>query len=229
MPLQDVVEPVVDASGAEKHPSWITVRANTFRSTPGVRLFQSEVNHSSFIRVTIERCTRRRDLNHDWVHNAELVLKFDVSMAQWGAFVSSFGNGSGVPATLNFLLGEGQTPAFPFDSRLEESSKEVRAAVGEAVDAIAVAQAKVDEAFERGAGKKEMRGLLADVTRLVQQAPGNAVFAADSMAEYVEDVVTKAKADIEATVLHAIQAQGLEPGDITIPMLDIGGDVIDVN
>lgn len=230
MPLQDVVEPTLDASGAEKHPSWITVRANTMRST-GTRLFQSEVTHRSFVRVTIERCTRRRDINHDWIHNAQPILEFDVSMAQWGAFVSSFGDGGGVPATLNYILGEGQTPAFPFDSRLDESSKEVRGAVSRAVEVIADAQAKVDEAFERGAGKKEMRGLLAAVTRLISQAPGNSVFAADAMAEYVEDVVTKARADIEATILHAVIAQGLEPGSISVPMLGIGSDddVIDVN
>lgn len=219
------IEPIVlTERGDETHPSWIVIRANRISSSPpGIRLFDSEINHQHFVRVTIQRCTRKRELHKDWIHPTQLLAEVDMSMAQWGGFVSSFGDGSGVPVTLAYFNGE-QIPEAPYESRIAESIQETKDAAARMVEKIAEAQAKVDEAFERGAGRKEMRSLLADVTRLVDQTPGNVKFAAESLTKHVENTVAKARGDVEAMVAHAA-ASGLEVGDVPALSLLEGGPI----
>jgi hypothetical protein len=83
--------------GEETHESWLLIRANHVTSTPGARLFDSEIAHQHYVVVTVTRCRRRRDLKRDWLFNDETLLEMSMSQAQWGAFVSSFGQGAGAP------------------------------------------------------------------------------------------------------------------------------------
>lgn len=205
MSPREFTEIRIAEDGSETHESWIKIGANKISGQ--THLFDSEIAHQHWVRVRVERCRRRRDLGRDWFSNdSKSLIEFDMSEAQWGAFVSSFGNGSGVPATLVRFDGYG-VPEAPHRGRLDESHKEVR-------DAAAKAVAKVQEeydallaAFESGAGKKEMREKIRTLGIFVGNVPGNMEFAAKSMTEHVENVVTKARFDIEAVVLHA-QANG---------------------
>lgn len=195
-----VTEIKVDERGDETHESWLLIRANRVNSNPGASLFDSEILHQHFIRVSISRCTRRRDLGRDFKYNTKTVMEFDLSEAQWGAFVSSFGSGTGVPATLSYLLNE-RVPQAPFESRLNESHKEVREAGNDALSEIKESFENVMSAFEEGAGKKALRAQLHTLMHRINNAPSNMEFAAKSLTEHVENVVTKARADIEAMVL----------------------------
>ena len=90
---------------------------------PGARLFDSEIAHQHYVVVTARRCVRKRDLKRDWTFATEVIFECSMSQAQWGAFVSSFGQGSGVPATLTYLHGVGRVPeAARQESRLLEVS-----------------------------------------------------------------------------------------------------------
>lgn len=190
--------------GDESHESWLLIRANQV-STTGTHLFDSEIRHARYIEVSVTRCTRKRDLNRDWLHNTQTLIEIDMSEAQWGAFVSSFGNGSGVPATLAWFEGK-MIPRAVHNSRLDESHKEVSGAVARGMEQVKEAQAVVQEAFEGGAGKKEMRALLSTLQLRIDQMPGNMEFAAKSMTEHVENVVTKARSDIEGMAYQAAKS-----------------------
>lgn len=211
----------IDERGDETHESWLMIRANHITSFPGARLFDSEIAHPHLVRVTIARCTRKRDLNRDWLHSTECLLEMDMSEAQWGAFVSSFGS-AGVPATLAFFDGERVSGVADLDSRLARSHEEVRAAASRATEQVRAAQAAVDEAFERGAGKREMRELLRTLRIVTGNLPSNMEFAAKSMTEHVENVVTKARSDIEGMVVRAA-AEGIAIEGASLPVLEIEG------
>lgn len=200
--MRPTTEIKITEHGDETHESWVLIRANRVQSN-GTRLFGSEINHNHFIHVAVSRCVRKRSLKHDSLFDTKLLLDVSMSEAQWGAFVSSFGHGSGVPATLTHLDGVGQIPSAPFESRLEESAREVREA---GTEAIAVVKERFDDleaAFERGAGKKELREKIRNLKSGVAHVPANMEFAATSLTEHAENVVTKARADIEAMVAHA--------------------------
>jgi hypothetical protein len=172
----------------------------------GARLFDSDIRHQHYIVVTISRCTRRRDLQRDWTYATQTLAEIAMSQAQWGAFVSSFGEGGGVPGTLQFLVGDGMVPGeTESESRLSVSARDVRNAGNEAFAAIKERQEAIEEAFERGAGKREMRELIRSMHYAIQNAPANMEFAAESLTTHVENVVTKARTDIEAMAVAAAE------------------------
>lgn len=206
MPSPEPTEIRINEDGNEEHESWLLVRANHVSSTPGARLFDSEIQHQHYIRVSISRCERERDLQRDWLSSTKLLIEIEMSQAQWGAFVSSFGNGGGVPATLSWLAGERVPGVSTQDSRLDQSHQDVRSAASRAVEEVSRAHAALREAFDRNAGKRELRELLQTLEIRVANLPANMEFAAKSLTEHVENVVTKARADIEGMAAQAGQA-----------------------
>lgn len=212
----------IDESGTESHESWLLIRANHVSSMPGARLFDSEIAHQRYIQVSVARCTRKRSLNRDWLHDTKVLIQIDMSEAQWGAFVSSFGS-SGVPATLSWFDGAQVPGVAEQDSRLGKSHEEVRGAAEKATAKVVAAQQAVNEAFERNAGKKEMRDLLRALSHATGNLPSNMEFAAKSLTEHVENVVTKARSDLEGMVIRAAQ-NGVELEAGSLPQLEITAD-----
>lgn len=202
--MPEVTEIRVDDRGHETHESWLLIRANNVSSTPGHRLFDSEIPHGHFIKVVVTRCQRQRQLNRDYLYQKEVLLEMAMSQAQWGAFVSSFGNGSGVPATLEFLGGQGYVPQAPAESRFDQSHEEVREAGAKALEEIQQSYERVMDAFENS-GKRDLREALTNMKYVLRNGPLNMEFAAKSLTEHVEAVVTKARADIEGMVLSAME------------------------
>lgn len=204
MPRPEATEIIIQEDGGEEHPSWLLMR---FSHVSGAtRLFDSEIMHQHYVELTVTRCTRMRDLNHDWIHSTETLMEVDMSQAQFGALVSSFGNGDGVPATLNWLTGVGQVPqAATHDSRLDKSRQEVNNAATEAMKEVKKAHKAVQEAFDQKLGVKVTRERLKTLQYKIDQLPGNLEFAAKSLTEHVENVSTKMRADIEAMAYQAVQ------------------------
>jgi hypothetical protein len=67
-----------------------------------------------------------------------------------------------------------------------------------------------------------MRELLATLRNATGNLPSNMEFAAQSLTEHTENVVVKAKADIEALMVRATQnGVAIEAGDL--PVLEIEG------
>lgn len=198
----------------ESHPSYVAIRASRVSCSPGQRLFDSEVHHSHYITVTINRVERHRELNRDWIFPREELIEVAMSAAQWGAFVSSFGEGSGVPATL-FHLGSERVDDPPDESRLDISHAEVLNAANEGVASIREAFEGVKSARAAG-GKRILDGAMRGMEAAIRNAPKNMEFAAKSLTEHTENVVTKARADIEAMVLNV---QGVRVAEL--PFMDI--------
>lgn len=206
---RETTEIIIDEQGDETHESWIKLVTSKPTSTPGRRLFDSEIPHSQYVSVSVYRCKRRRDLNHDFLFTAKLIIEFSMSLAQWGAFVSSFGEGGGVPATLDWLSGD--VPAAPVESRLAQSHQEVRNAGGKALYEIQEAYQDLQAAFDVSAGKKVLREKLQTLKARIQNGPSNMEFAAKSLTEHAENVVTKARADLEGMIVDRSLNAGERP------------------
>jgi hypothetical protein len=66
----------------------------------GRTLFGSALTHEQYLSVEISRAVLTRDYNADHYSNKEQIVRFNISEAQWARFVSSVGNGDGIPITL---------------------------------------------------------------------------------------------------------------------------------
>lgn len=194
----------------EEHPAFGMISVNRCQGTPRT-LFDSEIQHSHTVRLTITRAIRRRMLNRDWLHGTRDLIEIEMSEAQWASHVASMGIGSGTACTLRRVEAEdgsgyAPTPDLPYEPRMEQSLGEVRGAVDALLTDIKDALA----AYEASKTVKNLRALHSTI----ENASGNAAYAAKSLSEHAENTVSKARADVEAMVLQAAHAVGLDPKTI---------------
>lgn len=207
MSQREIVEPIQNEYGDETHPSWAMIGASRVsHGRHGASLFDSDIRHYHTVTVRISTASRRRDLNRDWLHAEKEFIKVEMSEAQWASFVSSMNVGNGVPCTIRRREDEYLVPSAPHEPRLQESMDEVR-------DAAKCAAEKVSEAFAAYKAHKTV-GNLRSLEAMIDNMPANITFAASSLSKHAENVVQRARADIEAMVVTKAQQLGLEPSEI---------------
>lgn len=208
-----------DRGREDTHPAFGVAVVNRSSGTSRT-LFQSDLRHRDTIHLSIRRAERIRDLNRDWVHPRDELIEVEMSLAQWGALVSSIGIGSGVPVTLRRTEQDVRVPEIPFEPRIAASVAETRGAVARLLARARESFEAVTDAVEGRRGVKAIRDALRTHQSVLNNAESNAAFAVTSLAEAAEDVTSQAKADIEAHILSAMALTGA-PASIEAPPLDL--------
>ena len=193
----------------ETHPAFALAAVTRAQGTPRT-LFQSEIQHSHTVTLSIRRAERARQLNRDWLFPRQELIEIEMSEAQWGALVSSVGIGSGVPVTLRATESDPIVPGLSFEPRLETSVDEARAAVGKLLKEARESLAALVEAVETRAGSRAFKDALSRHQAVLRNAEANAAFAVKSLNEATENVLAQARSDFETQVLASAQALGLE-------------------
>lgn len=217
MARRPIVGPEPERDGYERHPAWVTIGASRVNSSaPGKVMFDSDIRHQHYVTVRVCEARRKRDLNRDWIHAGTQIVEVAMSEAQWASFVSSMNTGSGVPATLEWreALADPQVPGMEYEPRLMESMAEVH-------EAAVRAQADVLAAFQAYTQQKTAANLRSLQAAIENMTP-NIDYAAKSLGEHAENVVQRARADIEAFVIAKAEQVGLEPGDLSGMRLGLG-------
>lgn len=205
----------------ETHPSFGMIGAfRTSIGPTGASLFDSDILHNHTVVLRIETAERKRDISHDWIHPVRQLIEVEMSEAQWASFVSSM-NTSGVPCTLNRIQGE-PIERPPHKPRLQHSFDETKAAADSAFADIREAMNAYMELPNTPAGPKK------EALRILQARIDNAVpnvdYAGRVLAEHAENVVQKARADVEAMVVQRAAHLGLDVGAVELPALDMGSE-----
>lgn len=214
--MDDVQPPTVesgmmDGETKESHPAFAVASVGRMHGTSR-SLFQSDLEHGETIRLTISSASRYRGLNRDVVHPEQSIVEVEMSLAQWGALVSSAGIGSGVPVTLRDVEGRGRIPGIPFAPRIEQSLSEVNAAVDKVLERARETLEELTDAIEERRGIRTTREALRSHAATIRNASRNTEFAVNSMKHAAENIVSQAKADIESHILDAVRATGKRPG-----------------
>jgi hypothetical protein len=208
---REVQPPTTNERGDEVHPAFGMIGASRGSSTPGQVLFDSDIRHGNTVRITISRASRRRDLHRDWLFGNDEFVEVELSEAQWASFVSSMNVGSGVPCTIRRTENEARVPELPYDPRLAHSMDEVKGKAAETFAKIKKAMEEYD-ALDPKAPAKDRRAALGKIRNSVEHAEGNLAFATQSLTEHAENVVQRARADIEAMVVDKAAQLGLTAG-----------------
>ena len=186
---------VMDEGNNESHPAFAVVVVTQSHGTEHP-LFGSDLKHRNSFNLTILDATRRRDLNHDWIHPRRVIAEVEMSPAQWASVMSSIGDGRGTPVTLRYANGEHQ-PDFPFESRIQKNLDEVNGEVEGLLADVSAATERLATAINDKLGVKETREALNALQATLRNAPGNAEFAVKSLRRAGEDVVSAVKAETE--------------------------------
>lgn len=214
-------DPTTDEHGFEKHPAWATIGASRVSSGGGIHLFDSDITHQHTVRITLRMASRKRDLHHDWIHGSGDLYEVELSEAQWASFVSAMNSGSGVPCTLRYTKGEGYTDDFPHDPKLAKTITETHDAAQRAFDDIAEAFAEVEKMISGGTAKQKREALNTLRARINNAVP-NVDFAGKQLIGQTEEVVQRAKADVEAFVTARALQLGMNPAELNASgMLEI--------
>ncbi len=218
MARRTIEKPTLTEHGDQRHPAWGMIGASRVStSPPGATLFDSDIRHAHTVIVRIGTATRKRDLNRDWIHAGRQFVEVEMSEAQWASFVSSMNVGDGVPCTIRSREDVYDVPGVPYEPRLRESMAEVESAAARAAEQVAAAFAAYKE-HKTAANLRTLGYVIANM-------PANIGYAAESLSEHAENVVQKARADIEAMVVTKARQLGLEPGDIgAVAQLDAGDE-----
>jgi hypothetical protein len=205
---REIVPPAKGEHEDETHPAFGLIGASRVQTgADGAVLFDSDIKHRHTVIVRVQTARRKRDLHRDWIGTDQRggIVELEMSEAQWASFVSSMNTGDGVSCTIRSREGA-PVPGLPHEPRLHESISEVRGAAEKAFE-------KVKEAFaavEENPTKKNIRHL----KFAIENAPSNVAFAGESLTEHAENVVQKARADVEAMVEGKAAQYGLKPGDL---------------
>lgn len=204
--------PKLNDRGDETHPAWGLIGASRVSSgSPGATLFDSDIQHQHFIVVRLRRASRNRDLGHDRKHGEEQLIEIEMSEAQWASFVSTMNVGDGVPCTIT-RVGSKAMPGVEYEPRLALSMDEVDNAAHKAME-------KIQEAFAAYREKKNAANLRS-LEAAINNAPANIGFAAETLSKHGENVVQRARADIEAMVMSKAEQLGIDPAEISTPLLE---------
>lgn len=202
---------------AETHPAFALIGAYRTQTGPrGKPLFDSDILHRNTVVLRIERAERTRDLHQDWIHGRATLIEVEMSEAQWASFVSSM-NTSGVPCTLR-RLGTERVEDVEYAPRLEESMDETRRAADEAFAAIIDALREFEAT--PATPKRAKDEALAKLRAVVSNAAPNVAYAGKTLGEHAENVVQKARADVEAMVTQHAARIGLDaaPSPLALPV-----------
>ncbi len=197
-----------DIEKTYKHPAFGQFSASRVSvGGRGVTLYGSEFPHHSYIALTLTTSTQRRDLSRDWYHNDQHIVKFALSESQWATFVSSLNVGGGVPATLEWLTGQGQLPELPPIDRRSDYAGDLKNYVKDAVDELKSFEAEIDAL---GLSQKKTKALKDKLLRSRRLLDSTIPFVESSFNEHMEEVVEKSKQEVHGYIQNAVNRAGIQ-------------------
>ena len=206
----------------ESHPAYGVVRIHSVSGS--ATLFDSELKHRHYVTLSVHRATRKRSLSSDWIHgSADAIVEVAMSEVQFARMVSSAGNGSGVPCTLQSVNGNMQEP-LTHKSRMDKFGEEIDKHRSSADKAHRAAEAALEEILS--GTKKMTKENLKNIKGLLEHSRmemgTNMDFVVDQAHEAVEKIVDTGKAEIEAFIGHTATRLGMESLKSEMPRLASG-------
>lgn len=197
----------------ETHPAFVQASFSRRQGHPG-KLYGSNLDHHhTHVTLEVKRSELVHDLSRDWHFSKELLIEVDFSAAQFAELITTMNVGSGVPCTLRFNSKEGKIPGLPEDTsteseRIEES---FNANLAEKVKRFEEYEKQIAEILKKKSiGKADREQIKSMVYQARRFFIDSAPFAATSLVEVKEKLVSSAKAEIEASLMDMITKTGIQ-------------------
>jgi hypothetical protein len=215
-PEQEIIETegARENSKTYEHPAFGSISASRVRGT--TTLFDSDFVHQNFVEIKIHRAVLHRDLSHDWHFSRDQIIQVALSEAQWATFVSSLNVGNGVPCTLERIEGK-EMPRIPLRQQTEVYKSELKRDLAVMQKRVETAIAEVEGEIGQSLSKTKREKILGSLRRLFKDVTDQVPFVAQSLEKHMEDVVEKAKIEVNAYATNLVMrtgAQALEAGRV---------------
>lgn len=209
-----------------KHPSYGMVGLNRWQGGGG-KLFGSSVYTRNGVSLTIKRASRRHHLNQDWYFGQGELIRIEMSEAQFAQLITSFGQGDGVPCTLNWIAGEGQiSPEENTQSEADLIHTRFKAEANIIADRLkSSTQAIKDIANNSKISQKDKKAIADAVDAFTNQAQSHMPFLLSQLTEAAERIITQAKTEVVSFTERTLRAAGLSHMEKEAPKLTNGGKI----
>jgi hypothetical protein len=202
-----------DGTRVLSHPAFGQIRLS--RASGRQALYGSDFEHQHFVILEICGSELHRSLSNDWHHQTRHKIEINMSEAQWATFVSSMGQGGGVPCTISYDH-EGMKPGITLPDRREQFKGEADEVTARAVKALE----QLDAELEGMSLPKGKTAAIRSSLTTARRALDNALpFVADQFSEHIERTVEKAKVEIHGYMGHVMQCHGLAHMQDQAPLL----------
>lgn len=189
----------------EDHPSYAVAILSRPSST-GTRLAGSDVEHRTFMEVSIKRASMYRSHHADrWSPHGRELVTFCMSASQWAAFISSQGEGTGTPCTLEVVDGTRQPEIAAPPDRMARLREEVAQRMAEPTARLAALTDLLGGIKMTRADREAIRVALA---MLGNALTPNIAFTADAVSEHLEATRDRVVAEAEAHVAKLVAETG---------------------
>lgn len=193
----------------EQHPSYGMVQVS--RVSGHAALFGSPFRHMHYMKLTIGRSSRQRNLGRDW-HFGSIrgeLIEINMSEAQWARMVSSAGLGGGTPCTLNYVGGQKQQEC-PEQQEVERFHTDIDKSTEKALEFMADAIDKMRALADDKAPTKEKRKAALGALESAQKKLTDAApWVAKSLRERMDTIVQEGKTEIEAFAHNTLIEGGI--------------------
>lgn len=206
----DDINPIETTTGSRgetvlNHPAFAQIGASRVSST-SASLYGSEFNHHHYMTITIRRSELHRDLSRDWPFGREELVQVALSEAQWASFVSSPNVGSGVQCTLSRFNGEGVPGIIQPKSKSDRFADEIKLSV----EKLQADIQKLADELDGPLSKTKVIELKRQIGWMSERVGNSAAYIATKFDEHMEETTEKAKIEVNAYVMNAVQRAGLD-------------------
>jgi len=202
-------DPMRRGSSEYSHPCFGMIRVSRITGGSG-KLFGTETDCNSRIRLSIGQATVTQDLSCNWYHQTDVITEVEMSPVQYAEMISN-PNTSGVPCTITQTTEKGHIVYRGIDTMTEFAEQEVDRAFNQSKKMSAEAVKEITELLSQKSIKKaDKQAVINIASNLVQQINSNLPFYEKSVKENIERTKMEAKAEIESYVAHAITRAGIE-------------------
>ena len=180
------------------HPSYGQLEVSRCSSSGAHPLYGSSIKHRETLRVRLYSSTSKRSLSNNWYHPGHTMFEIEMSQSQWAEFISSIGNGGGIPCTIRFANGTRMDDP-PFISERANSDTEFDATIKSVFDKLDQLLVEVDQLLGKPTVTKADRRRIKELLYSArQELMSNLAFVKDQFTEQMDKTVLSAKGEIEA-------------------------------
>lgn len=168
--------------------------------------YGSELPQDHYVSMEIRQSEVQRDLTNEWYRTYGIpLIRIRMSSGQFAELITSMNMGSGVPCTIERLMGK-KVDEFPeIESRKELVHRKFEERMKQFADTIRENKIKAKEIVKKKTlSKQDVWDLSLQLDFLTQEIEQNIPFFAKCFQETMDDVVFEAKTEVENAIRHKI-------------------------
>lgn len=189
----------------KEHESYGMIDVSRF-SGNNSQFFGSDLSHNGGISITICNAEKARNLNSDWFHSKDELIRIELSHNQFVDAITSGMNTSGVPCTIK-RFGNNKIPQINhIEDKKEQFSNEMK-------DTHLEYEERIDnilKLLEGNIGKRKADEIKNDLKVLKSHISSNTNFVMTCFNESMEKAVTEAKHSVSNYIDHKVHSLGIE-------------------